>query len=159
MQWLSEYLIEVCPNVKPQEPDLKFGAEKESNVFVATGLASKPGVARLLQSAVVNATVLKSVTDGIHRSVKPIVSKLMAENSTSVTLADDMKKMETYLLHSNNWITVAENLMSNCFGMRIDLLKIDVEEVLSKTEVNIKRYPKKFISQFLRISNYKTWRK
>merc|ERR1711881_317528 len=46
-----------------------------------------------------------------------------------------MKRIETFLEHCEIWRTAVGYLLSNCFGISIDLLKVDIVQVLSSTNV------------------------
>lgn len=136
MKWLSCYLIECAPSQISGQPDLQPGCDQATEVFVTTGLAKREGMANLLHEANTICMMMFNLTEGIRLSVKPILSRLLAENSANQNLQDDMKKIETFISHTENWSEVVGNLLSNAFGMKIDLMKVDIQEVLSNIEIN-----------------------
>ena len=136
MKWLADYLIETAPSSNlSNKPELKAGCPSKTDVFVTTGLARKPGIGNLLHEASAICISMKSLTEGVRLSIKPILSRHLAEDPSDLALQDDMKRIDTFLEHCDRWRTTVGNLMSNCFGVTIDMLKVDVAEVLSSTNI------------------------
>jgi hypothetical protein len=136
MKWLADYLIETAPNSNiSNQPELNAGCPSKTDVFVTTGLARKPGIGNLLHEASAICISMKSLTEGIRLSIKPILSRHLAEDPSDIALQDDMKRIETFLEHCETWRRTVGNLMSNCFGITIDMLKVDVTDVVSSTNI------------------------
>ena len=136
MKWLADYLIETAPNANiSNQPELNAGCPSKTDVFVTTGLARKPGIGNLLHEASAICISMKSLTEGVRLSIKPILSRHLAEDPSDIALQDDMKRIETFLEHCDTWRMTVGNLMSNCFGITVDMLKVDVADVLSSTNI------------------------
>ena len=135
MKWLSSYLIECAPQQISGQPELEPGCDQATEVFVTTGLAKRDGMGSLLNEANSICLMMNSLTEGIRLSVRPILSRLLAEDSSNEALQDDMKKIETFINHCENWSDVTGNMLSNCFGLKIDLMKCDVKDVLSNVNI------------------------
>merc|ERR1719220_1689313 len=92
-------------------------------------------MAALLSEANSICLMMNSLTEGIRLSVRPILSRLLAEDSANEHLQDDMKKIETFISHCENWSEVVGNLLSNVFGLKVDLMRCDVKDILSSVNV------------------------